>query len=73
MSDGIEVHRGIENVVDSSRRGSPTSSRSGTSSKLSQLLVDAVSTFVKQGVDNKSKNKSATTMNETIGLTVLKT
>lgn len=76
MSVGIEVHRGIENVVGSSRRTSPTSSRSGTSSKLSQLLVDAVSTFVKQsfGDKNRSKGLTATTAtDDTIGLTVLKT
>lgn len=75
MSVGIEVHRGIENVVGTSHLTSPTSSRSGTSSKVSQLLVGVVSTFVKQsfGDKNRSKVLTATTgTDDTIGLTVLK-
>ncbi|CAF3480183.1 unnamed protein product, partial [Rotaria socialis] len=71
MSANIEVHRGIENVVGTSQRTSPTSSRSGTSSKLSQLLVDAVSTFVKQSFGEKVKSKlttTTTTMDDNIGL-----
>ncbi|CAF1682361.1 unnamed protein product [Rotaria magnacalcarata] len=75
MSANIEVQRGIENVVGNSQRTSPTSSRSGASSKLSQLLVDAVSTFVKQSFGGKVKSKlttTTTTMDDTIGLIVIK-
>ncbi|CAF3090966.1 unnamed protein product [Rotaria sp. Silwood2] len=73
MSVDIEVHRGIENVVGNSRRTSPASSRSGTSSKLSQLLVGAVSKFVKQSFGDKNKSKPVTTMDDTIGLISIKT
>ncbi|CAF3711632.1 unnamed protein product [Rotaria sp. Silwood1] len=72
MSADIEVHRGIEKVVGNSCHTSPASSRSGTSSKLSQLLIDAVSTFVKQSFGDKNKSKPVTTMDDTIGLTIFK-
>lgn len=72
MSTDIQIHRGIENVVAISHLTTPTSSRSGTSSKLSQLLVDAVSTFVKQSFGERSKIKATTTADDTIGLTTLK-
>ena len=72
MGNDIEVHRGIDNLVSISRRESPNSSRSGNSSRLSQLLVAAVSTFVKQGLREKIKTKNGTDRDSTIGLTVFK-
>lgn len=74
MGDDIEVHRGIDKIVDSSRRESPNSSRSGNGSKLSQLLTDALSTFVKQNLREKSKTKTKTDSDtdSNICLTVLK-
>lgn len=71
-ADGIEVHRGIDKVVGESRHTTPTSSRSGNGSKLSQLLVEAVSTFVKHGTKDKTKENTAKPNNNSIGLTVFK-
>lgn len=72
MTNDIEVYRGIENVAAPSHYASPTSSRSGNSSRLSQLLADAVSNFVKHTIDEKVKRKPAPTSEDTIGLTTFK-
>lgn len=72
LGDNVEVHRGIDKIVGESRHPTPTSSRSGNGSKLSQLLVEAVSTFVKQGTKDKSKEITGKQSNDSIGLTLLK-